>query len=414
MVNGPLNGIKILDLTHVWAGPLAVRFLADLGAEVVRVEAPSSRGPRVFPSSPIGGWMGGVPGDEPWNANAAFNKLMRNRQSFCVDMKQHSGRLAFLQLVAVADVVIENFSARAMPSLNLDYDVLREANPNIIYVTMPGFGSTGIYKDRVAFGPTVEAMSGLTYMFGYGRNQPRNTAMALLDPITATHSAAAVVTALRRRQQTSKGCRVELSLHEGGVAYSGPWLIDEQLGNVPCCIGNRHPGMAPHGVYPCDTEQAGESWIAVACANDHQWSALYLLIDAHGMMLNRSWSLSQRITHHDVVDECLSRWTASQNSQQATTRLQQAGVSAGPVNTAADMVADEQAMARNFFVDYEPHGVPMPGNPIKMPELNTHEWTASPDLGADNADILKRWLNYDNRQIQALEEAGVIMNAPPA
>ena len=159
MVDGPLNGVRILDLTHVWAGPLAVRFLADLGADVVKVESPLGRGPRVPPASPLGGWIGGEPGAEPWNANALFVKLARNRQSLCIDLKSDSGRDTFLELVAEVDVVLENFSARAMPAFGLGWDVLKVANPNLVYVTMPGYGASGPYKDRVAFGPSVEPLS---------------------------------------------------------------------------------------------------------------------------------------------------------------------------------------------------------------------------------------------------------------
>ena len=141
MVSGPLQGIKVLDLTHVWAGPLAMRFLADWGAEVVKIEAPYGRGPRVFPSEPIGGWMGGEPGAEPWNANALFTKLHRNRRSMCLDLKQDQGRRVLLQLVEQADVLVENFSANAMIELGLGYEVLAAANPRLIYVALPGYGT---------------------------------------------------------------------------------------------------------------------------------------------------------------------------------------------------------------------------------------------------------------------------------
>ena len=136
-VNGPLSGIRILDLTHVWAGPMATRILSDLGAEVVKVERALGRGPSVAAIEPIAGWIGGEPGTEPWNNNAAFVKLARNAQSISLDLKHQQGREIFLQLVAVADVVIENFSARAMPAMDLSYEVLRAHNPRLIYITMP-------------------------------------------------------------------------------------------------------------------------------------------------------------------------------------------------------------------------------------------------------------------------------------
>ena len=161
MTSGPLNGVRVLDLTHVWAGPLAARFLADWGAEVVKIEAPYGRGPQTYPSDPVGGWIGGEPGDEPWNRNALFVKLHRNRRAVCLDLKQAEGRDIFLQLVREADVLIENFSALVMPSMGLSWQTLHEANDQLIYVSMPGFGLSGPYHKRVAFGPVVEVMSGL-------------------------------------------------------------------------------------------------------------------------------------------------------------------------------------------------------------------------------------------------------------
>ncbi|MBT6569231.1 MAG: CoA transferase, partial [Gammaproteobacteria bacterium] len=297
MIDQPLGKIKILDLTHVWAGPLGVRFLSDLGAEVVKIEAPYGRGPREFPHEPLGGWIGGEPGDEPWNVNAIFVKLHRNRKSLCLDLKQARARDLFLELVAVADVVIENFSARAMPAMGLGYEVLKSINSRIIYVSMPGYGMSGPYRDRVAFGPTVEPLSGLTNMLGYSPDEPRNSAMALMDPIGATHAAAAVTEALVQRDRTGQGDLIEMSLHEGGVTYSGPWLVDEQLGNAPQCIGNRHPGMAPHGIY---RSKGNDKWISIACKNDTQWQQLCEII---GNGLDPKMDLASRISDQDSIDE---------------------------------------------------------------------------------------------------------------
>ena len=408
-VTGPLNGVRVLDLTHVWAGPLAVRFLADLGADVVRVEAPDSRGPQQFPSEPIGGWLGGEHGSEPWNDNALFVKLMRNRRSLCLDLKQAQAKQVFLQLVSQADVLMENFSARAMPGLGLDYDTLKQANPRLIYVSMPGYGRSGPLQERVAFGPTVEAMSGFTQMMGYSPEEPRNTAMALMDPVTGTNAVAAVLTALRQRQQTGQGAMVEMSLHEGGVSYNGPWLIDLQLPDTadPACVGNAHPQMAPHGVYPCLGEDA---WIALACANQAQWSALAGCISG----LDATLTLPQRQAISTQIDARISAWTARHDKQQAAQLLQQAGVSAGPVNTVPDMVADPQVTARDYFVTYERFDVPMPGNPIRMPQLDVSEWQPCPRLGADNAAVLKEWLGMEATDLQALQGAGALADKPPA
>lgn len=406
MAEGPLRGVRILDLTHVWAGPLATRILADLGAEIVKIEAAHRRGPRAFKGTPMGGWIGGDPGDEPWNRNAISVKLARNSKSVSIDLKSEIGRKTFLELVKVADVVMENFSARTMPRLQLDYQALQAANPNIIYVTMPGFGTYGPYRDRVAFGPTVEPMSGLTNVMGYSASEPRNTAMAVMDPIAAVSATTAVVTALRERERTKKGAYVEMSLHESGVSFSGPWLIEHQLGGHIEPIGNRHPQMAPYGVYRCQGE---DEWIALACANDGQWASLCNLIDGD---LDPSATLELRQFDHDVIDAAISGWTRSRVKSRAAEELQQAGVCAGPVNIAPDMTADAQVRYRGFFVPLE-SGTPMPGNPIKMSGSSSADWTPCPRLGADNARVLKDWLGYSDERIDDLVRDSVLADKPP-
>ncbi|MCZ6658314.1 MAG: CoA transferase, partial [Gammaproteobacteria bacterium] len=240
MADGPLAGVRILDLTHVWAGPLGTRILGDLGAEVVKIESPMGRGPGTKPPPGTGIYLGGDPGEDPWNRQGVFVKLNRNKKSVAIDLKAAAGRETFLELVGVADVVIENFSARAMQSLNLAYAVLREANDQIIYIAMPGYGTTGPYSQWVAYGPSVEPMTGLGAIMGYGPDEPRNSAIALPDAISGVSGAAAVVTALNRRRETGLGAFVELSLHEAGVSFHGDFLLEKQLGHDPKPIGNDH------------------------------------------------------------------------------------------------------------------------------------------------------------------------------
>ena len=406
MAKGPLNGVRILDLTHVWAGPLATRILADLGAEVVKIEAPMGRGPRQFPRAMlIGGFIGGKPGPEPYNANAVFVKLQRNKKSVALNLKTEPGREVFLQLVQVSDVVIENFSARAMSRLGLNYAELRKANSKVIHLAMPGYGLTGAYRDRVAFGPTVEPMSGLPFAMGYSETEPRATAMAVPDPIAAVNATAAVMTALRHRKATGHGCQVEMSLHEAAVSYSGPWLIDTQLGNRVKHYANRHPEIAPHGVYRCAGK---DNWIALACVDEASWSRLARLIDVDG----EQWNLTDRLLKHDAIDQSLTRFTQSRNTDSVLTSLQTIGVAAGPVYDTQQMCVNPQSIERGFFVPLE-QGTPMPGNPVKMRAISSEDWTPCPKLGTHNEEILKEWLDFDDSQIEDLYEAQVIVNQPP-
>ena len=409
MADGPLRGIRILDLTHVWAGPLSTRILADLGAEVIKIEAPTSRGPLVYPepTPPLGGWIGGNPGDEPYNRNAYYVKLQRNKKSVAMDLKTTKGRNTFIELVKVADVVIENFSARAMPALGLNYERLATANPKISYVTMPGYGMSGPCRDWVAFGPSIESTCGFTNIMGYSENEPRNTATALIDPIEGTNAAAAVLSALRRRKDSDKGALVEMSLHEAGVSFCGPWLIEHQLNKNIQPIGNRHPAMAPHGVYPT---AGSDEWIALACRNDADWRALCCVISE----LDPKANLSTRVQLQPSIDNIITNWTAKRRKEIATESLQAVGVPAGPLNTTPEMTADVQVQSRGFFVPLEKEGTPMPGNPVKMSGLSPADWTPCPRLGAENASILKDWLGFSKERINQLESDGVITERPPA
>ncbi len=406
MARGPLQGVRILDLTHVWAGPLSTRILGDLGAQVVKIEAKMGRGPRVFPVEPLGGFIGGEHGPEPYNSNAVFVKLQRNKQSVALDLKSEHGRQTFLELVEHADVVIENFSARAMSRLRLDYNYLKRANPKIIHVAMPGFGLNGPYNDRVAFGPTVEPMSGLTQVMGYSPDEPRSTAMALPDPIAAVHAVSAVLTALRKRELTGKGELVEMSLHESAVAAHGTWIVESQLqGNIER-MGNRHPSMAPHGIYQCRGE---DQWIAIACRDDTDWKALCSLIDKVGQEV---WTLADRQHFHDEIDQRLEEWTLALDPELVAQTLQKLGIPAGHVRATTHMTDDEHVQSRGFFVPLE-RGTPIPGNPIKMSGISSEDWTSCPPLGSDNRKVLSDWLGYSDERIEGMYDAGVIADRPP-
>ena len=246
MAAGPLEGVRVLDLTRVWAGPLVGRALGDLGAEVIRIESATGRTPARVPRRGFGIYPDGDAAPRPWNRAGPINKLARNKQSVVLDLKTDRGRELFLGLVAESDVVIENFSARVMPSLGLDYPELARANPRIILVSMPGFGRAGPYRDRVAYGPVVEPLSGLTAVLGYGPDEPRSTSIALPDAIGGMNGAVAVLTALQHREETGRGVLVDLSQHEACVNGIGEYVIEQQQTGVPPpVLGNGHPRHAP-------------------------------------------------------------------------------------------------------------------------------------------------------------------------
>ncbi len=407
MANGPLRGLRILDLTHVWAGPLATRILADLGAEVVKIEAPMGRGPRFYGGIPIGGFIGREPGEEPYNNNAAFVKLQRNKKSVALDLKTQDGRQVFLDLVAKSDVVIENFSARAMADLELDYRHLQKANPQVIHVAMPGFGLTGPYSNRVAFGPTVEPMSGLTHVMGYDEHELRSTAMALPDPIAALHAVSAVLTAIQKRAITGFGELVEMSLHESAVSAHGAWIVETQLSDRKLSPqGNKHPAMAPHGVYSCNGD---DEWVAIACRDDKDWRSLCSCI---GEDLDAKLNLAERKSKHDEIDRQISLWCTERPPEEVVHTLQENRVPAGHVRITPQMTSDPHVQFREFFVPLEKN-TPIPGNPIKMDKVSPADWTPCPRLGEHNEYILKNWLGLTDEQASRLKHLNIIVDKPP-
>ena len=382
----PLAGVRILDLTHVWAGPLGTRILGDLGAELVKVERPMGRGPASGVQG-VGNYLGGDKGEDPWNRQGVFVKLNRNKKSLAIDLKTADGRRVFLDLVRAADVVIENFSARSMRSLNLGYDVLRAANERIIYVSMPGYGTVGPYSDRVAYGPSVEAMTGLDAVMGYSPSEPRNTGIALPDAIAGVTAAVAVVTALNRRESTGKGTFVDQSMHESAVSLLGEFLIEKQLGGNPQPMGNAHPAHAFSDVLRTRGE---DEWIAVTCRTE-----------------------ADRAT----LDEVLGNDATAHDKHDLAARLQAAGIAAGPVNITPDFFADPQVSARRFFVRLEREDLPstpIPGSPIVIDgDFAPSHWRPAPRLGEHNRQVLKDWLGYEADETERLQRDSVVFERPP-
>ncbi len=416
----PLEGIRIIDLTHVWAGPLGTRILADLGAEVIKVEAPTARGLSNIPANFGGMWPDGVAGDQPWNRQGMLVKLNRNKKGFCVNLKMPEGRQAFLDLVAKSDVVIENFSLRAMPSLGLGYDALKEVNPEIIYVAMPGFGVTGPNREFVAFGPSVEPMTGLTSFMGYSAEEPRVTGIALPDACAGVAGASAVVTALHRRAEKRAagepgGGFVEVALQEAGLAMFGDYVIEQQLrGEQPPIYGNAHHEFAPNGVYPCIGE---DNWITLAIRNDEEWKIFCAVADNGWENETRFSTLRDRRGNRDALDGLIAKWTAPQDKYAVMEALAPKGVPAGAVQNGPETLADTQLLARNFYAELTfPEGEPIhyPGLPIRIDDQDFTDWQHSPGLGEHNPEILQDILGMSAKDVENLQDKGVIADRPPS
>ncbi|MEM7363386.1 MAG: CoA transferase [Pseudomonadota bacterium] len=407
----PLTGIRIIDLTHVWAGPLGTRILGDLGAEVLKIETATARGLRDMRIPTPGMYPGGDPKDEHWNRHGEFNKLNRNKKGLSINLKTDEGKSVFLGLVEQSDVVIENFSATAMDRLGLGYGTLREANPKIIYVAMPGFGTSGPNSDFVAFGPSVEPMTGLTAIMGYSEEEKHTTAMGLPDAVAGVTAAAAVVTAIAQRKETGQGQHLDLPLHEGTINLLGEKYVEAQLtGRAPQAMANRHASYAPQGIYPC---QGDDEWIAISVPNDSTWASLVSILTIEGDQYS---TMAARQQHHDQLDALIGSFTRHCDKHELMHLLQEAGVPAGAVQKAPDLLSDPHVLDRDYFVEMggeHIEHVPYPGTPVKFDGQRATDWQRAPKLGEHNEEVLRDVLGMSDREISQLQTDGVIANMPP-
>ncbi len=416
-VPGPLAGTRVLDFTHVWAGPLATRILADLGAEVVKIEAPFVRGPANVGPTRAGIYPGDVLGPDPWNRQGIFNKLNRNKLGVAVDIKQAEGRALVTALARQSDVVIDNFSARAMGNMGFDIAALQALNPAIIHVTMPGYGTTGPYSGFVAYGPSVEPMAGFTSLMGYTDAEPRVTAIALPDAIAGVTAAAAVVTALYRRDLLGETGLVECALHEGAIAMLGEYFVARQRsGEQPPRIGNAHPVHAPQGVYRCaaDDVVGADAWIAISVTNDAQWRAL---VAALALPDTPAWRTRPgRRAEARRIDALIEAATRHHDRVQLMRALQASGVPAGAVLTAPDWLGDEHLKSRGFFVPLGAAHIetlPYPGLPVRIDGQRAAGWFAAPRLGQHNSFIARERLGWSAQRLAAAQQSGACVERPP-
>ncbi len=411
----PLEGIRVLDLSRVWAGPVTGRILGDLGADVIKIEAPTNRGPREVASGTRGYLITPETERMPWNAQTVFNQLQRNRRGVCLDLKTEDGKALFLDLVRESDVVLENFSARAMTRLGLGYDVMREANPRIIYIPMPAFGRTGPYRDYVGLGTSVEPLAAIPSILGYVGGHAQTAAIAIPDPMAGTTAAAAVLTALEQRDRTGEGCEFDFSQQEGGIGFIGEYFIDAQLtGRDPERVGNEHPRFAPHNTYPCRGE---DEWIAIAVRDEREWAALASVAGDGWERDSRFATEESRRDHRGALDGLIAEWTRMHDKRELTIVLMEAGVPAGAVLKGPDLVADPHLTARGYFAPLK-HPVTGPqlfdGAPFVVDGTRGYDWwVPTPTLGEHNREVLRDVLGLSDAALDALEASGVLATEPP-
>ena len=340
----PLAGLRVLEVTTNWAGPVAGRFLADLGADNLKVEWATRPATRALI------WPGPY-GDLQRQAHHRamyFYEMNRNRRGVCIDLGKPDGREAFLELAKWADVVLENNSARVMPNLGLSYEDIKAVNPSVIMVSMSGYGADGPHRDWVAYGANIETTSSMTSTCGYPDGQLSRTTLFYADPVSGNYAAVAIMAALRHRARTGEGQWIDMSLNECGVTYCAEALLDYQrTGEMRPPMANRDPLVAPQGVYRCI---GTDNWVALTVRSADEWRAVAELIGRPDLAADESLAdLATRHARHDELDAAISAWTADLEQYEVAEALQARGVPAGPVLANWQVLADPHIFERGMY-----------------------------------------------------------------
>ena len=397
----PYSGLKVVDLTIYWAGPIVTMFLAAFGADVLKVESRARPDPfRYSTSSP-------ELGDDWWERSAVWQATNLDKRSLTLDLTHPDGQRLARRLITEADVLIENFSPRVLAHLGLNVETLRAANPGLIVVRMPAFGLDGPFRDHVAWAPTFEQASGMAHVSGRADGRPVPPG-GCADPFAGMHGLLALQAALEQRDRTGAGVAIEMAQLESLLGITAAQVIAASSGvAVPGRIGNRHPELSPHGIYPC---AAGE-WVAIA-VHDNEWRGL---ADALGYPTladdRRLATAAGRRGADDELDGIITGWTAQRSAAEAETSLLLAGVTAGRGALAATLRDDEQLRARKYFqaihrpatATYHYPGWPMrfsfgPATPHDRP---------APTLGEHTDRILREVLGLTPDELRELHEQGV-------
>jgi crotonobetainyl-CoA:carnitine CoA-transferase CaiB-like acyl-CoA transferase len=411
----PLEGVRVIDLTKIVAGPNATRMLATMGAEVIRVEWHDDRALDL-----LRGVRPLAPGGEPDSVNRSglFNNINAGKYGITLNMNLPQGRDLFKRLVANASVLCENYSPRQMERWELGYDVLSKINPGLIYMQITGMGKSGTYNSYVSVGPTAQALSGLTHMSGFPEPmQPAGWGYSYLDHSTGYYGAILVLAALLRRKRTGQGCYIDLSQTEAGIMVSGTATLEAQLTGKPTDRhGNRMQAAAwtPHGAYPC---RGVDEWIAIAVQNDDQWASLVSELGSPDWARDPRFSKSaERKANEDELDRLLAEATKTAERYDLMRRLQKRGVPAAAVQKADDRCErDPQLKSRGYFVPL-PHSEigtwAIEGFPAKFDNVTADvgglPHRGAPTMGEDNDQIYRDLLGLSTEEISALREDWII------
>tara|TARA_X000000950_G_scaffold140972_1_gene174969 strand:- start:186 stop:1394 length:1209 start_codon:yes stop_codon:yes gene_type:complete len=398
----PLNGVKVIDLTHMLAGPYAGMVLADLGAEVVKVEPLGS-------GEMTRGLLKNDPDYSFKNFGAYFLTLNRNKKSVSIDLKNKKGLEVFYDLVRSADIVLNNFSAGVVSKLKIDFENLSAINPKIITCSITGFGETGPHSTRPAYDQIVQAYSGGMSITGKDAKSPTRAGIPIGDLGSGLYSVIGILSALYSREKTQKGQHIDLSLLDVQISLLTYMATMQTLSGIdPEPIGNAHFVHVPYNSFT-----TSDGFVVIAVITDEFWKSLKSVVNVDSLDDPKFDSSIDRLKNQSFIENELNKTLSTQTSDHWIEKLNKAKVPCGPINKFSDALNDEQVKHRNMIVEVEhPDGgfVKMPGNPVKMSYTNEESYSSPPHLGTNTREILKNWSKYGEDKIKDLEKENIIQS----
>ncbi len=417
MARLPLEGIRVVDSSYVFAVPYAGGLMADMGAEVIKIEGPgridTTRG-----GAFSGAYPDNDPGEDPWNRTATFNMLNRGKKSLVLDLSKDEGLAVLKDLIKVSDIVLENFTPRVMRRWGLDYPNMKKLKSDIIMVSNTGYGhGDGPYSEYPAQATTQEATHGLTHITGYRGDIPSKAGQSYVDFLACWACLMGVAMALRHRNRTGKGQWLDIGMYQLGCFNTSEYILDWQAnGHLGERMGNRHPWRAPQGCYPC---AGSNQWCVISVGDDEQWAALCGVMGRHELAHDSRFATNRdRTEHHDDIDELISNWTSTLDRFDLMEQLQGVGVPSGPVFDSRDSNLNEHNWTRGFLekVDFpedrEMGKRVLMGRPWRLSKTPISIKGPGPKLGQHNREVLQSILHYSDAQCDNLEEAGIIADRP--
>lgn len=405
-----LEGIRVCDLTGQLAGAGATRYLAALGADVIRVEDPVRQGrwDILRGAPPYRDDRRGV------DVGGAFNNHNVGKRGITIDLRQAEGRELLTELIAVSDVLTENFSAGVMDRLGFTPDEVKRINPQIVYVSQCGFGHSGPYRDFKTWGPVVQAFCGLAALSGLPGEPPAGWGMSLMDHVGADFMTIAVLAALVQREVTGLGQWIDVACTEAGVTMLGPALLDWTVNGHDTPIGELHsnhsvsPAMVPHNVYgTCEDD----TWVALACRDDHEWGALSDLTGVPDDGLTAA-TLSERLASQDVIDEHISAWVSTRSAHEVVKSLRSIGVPVALVARPSDRIRDDDDLREWNLWPSVTHPilgtVDVDGLPVHFDVTDWDIFRPAPCLGEHTDEVLSSVLGKSRAEIESLRGRKVI------